>query len=68
MKQICLLLALCLFLSACPVFAEETADASALIEQAQTALEAGDYETAVPLLREAADQGDATAQLWLGNC
>ena len=68
MKKICLLLVFCLCLSACTAFAEKTADAAALIEQARTAMENGDYEAAVPILREAADLGDATAQLWLGNC
>ena len=68
MKKICLLLVLCLFLSACSAFAEETGEVSALIEQAWTAIETGDYETAVPLLQKAADLGDATGQLWLGNC
>jgi len=44
MKKICLLLVLCLCLSACSAFAEETADASALTEQAQDALKTEDYE------------------------
>ncbi len=46
MKKICLLLVLCLCLPACSAFAEETetAEASALIEQVQAALETGDYE------------------------
>ena len=44
MKKICLLLVFCLCLSACSAFAEKTADAAALIEQARTALENGDYE------------------------
>jgi hypothetical protein len=51
MKKICFLLVFCLCLSACTAFAEKTADAAALIEQARTALENGDYETAVPILR-----------------
>jgi hypothetical protein len=67
MKKICLLLVFCLLLSMCPVFAEETTDAYALLEQAQAALATGDYQTAVPLIRKAADLGDATAQLWLGD-
>ena len=68
MRKICLLLVLCLVLSACSAFAEQTADVSALIQQARAAMDAGDYETAVPLLQKAADLGDATGQLWLGNC
>ena len=68
MKKICLFLALCLFLAACSAFAEEAAKASALIDQAQAALEAQDYETAVPLLQKAAEMGDPTGQLWLGYC
>ena len=44
MKKICLLLVLCLFLSACSAFAEETAEATALIEQAQATLETGESE------------------------
>ena len=57
MKKICLLLVFCLFLSACSAFAEETTEATAMIEQALTALKAGDFETAVPLLQKAADAG-----------
>ena len=68
MKKICLLLVLCLCLSACSAFTEETTEATAMIEQALTVLKAGDFETAVPLLQKAADAGDATGQLWLGTC
>ena len=63
----CMILALCLSLSACVAFATETVDVSVLIEQAQAAIEAEDYETAVPILLEAAEAGNATAQLWLGK-
>ena len=66
MKKICLLLVFCLFLSACSAFAEETTEATAMIEQALTALKAGDFETAVPLLQKAADAGDAPACFYLG--
>lgn len=68
MKKICLLLVFCLVLSACSAFAEGTAETAALVEQAWAAIEAEDYETAVPLLQKAADLGDATAQRRLGTC
>ena len=68
MKKICLLLVFCLVLSACSAFAEGTAETAALVEQAWAAMEAEDYETAVPLLQKAADLGDATAQHRLGVC
>ena len=68
MKKICIWLVLCLLLTACPAFAEVAAETSALLEQAQAAIEAEDYETAVPLIRKAAEAGDATGLLWLGNC
>ena len=68
MKKICLLLAFCLLLAAFPAFAQETAEDPALSEQIQAAMEAEDYETAIPLIREVADAGDAQAQLLLGNC
>ena len=68
MKKICLLLVFCLVLSACSAFAEGTAETAALVEQAWAAMEAEDYETAVPLLQKAADLGDATAQRRLGAC
>ena len=68
MKKICRLLVLCLLLSVCTAFAETSDEVSGLISQAQAALEAADYETAVPLLRTAADAGNDQAQLWLGNC
>ncbi|MBR3430808.1 MAG: SEL1-like repeat protein, partial [Clostridia bacterium] len=68
MKKICLLLVVCLILSACSAFAEGTAETAALVEQAWVAMEAEDYETAVPLLQKAADLGDATAQRRLGAC
>ena len=60
MKKICLLLVLCLCLSACLAFAEKTDEATALIEQAWAAIETEDYEAAVPLLQKAADLGTAT--------
>ena len=59
---------MCLLLSVCTAFAETSAEVSDLIAKAQAALEAEDYETAVPLLRTAADAGNDQAQLWLGNC
>ena len=68
MKRICFWLVVCLLLSVCSAFADGTAEVSALLEQAQSAFEVGDYETAVPLLQEAAEKGDATAQNWLGTC
>ena len=68
MKKTCLLLVLCLLLPAYTAFTETSAEGSDLIAQAQAALEAADYETAVPLLRMAADAGSDQAQLWLGNC
>ena len=68
MRKICLLLVFCLVLSACSAFAEGTAETAALVEQAWAAMEAEDYETAVPLLQKAADLGDATAQRRLGAC
>ena len=68
MRKICLLLVCCLLLSACSVFAEEPAETATLREQARAALEAGDYEAAIPLLRQAADQGFTTAMFALGDC
>ena len=68
MKNICRLLVLCLLLSVFTASAETSAEVSDLIRQAQAALEASDYETAVPLLQAAADAGNDQAQLWLGNC
>ena len=68
MKKTCFWLVVCLFLSVCMGFAEGADDVSAMIDQAQTAFEAEDFETAVPLLMEAAEKGDATAQNWLGTC
>ena len=41
--------------------------AAEALEQATTALDKGDYATALPLLREFADQGDARAQFELGK-
>ena len=67
MKKICLLLAVCMVFAACSAFAESAADTTSLTDQARTALEAGDYKTAVPLLQKAAEAGDAQAQAWLGN-
>ncbi len=67
-KKICLLALLCLVLTAWPVMAEGTDKAPALVNEAQALMEAGDYEAAVPLLREAAEKGDATGQRLLGNC
>ena len=68
MKKTCFWLVVCLILSVCTVFAESADDVSALLDQARTAFEAEDFETAVPLLLEAAEKGDATAQNWLGTC
>ena len=68
MKKTCLLLVVCLLFAVCSAFAENTAEITALIEQAQSALEAEDYETAVPILLKAAEAGNDRAQLWLGNC
>ena len=67
MKKICLLLVFCLILSACSAFAEGTDETAALVEQAWAAMEAKDYETAVPLLQKAADQGVTPAQYKLGE-
>ena len=47
--------------------AEKTEEPTQL-EQARAALDRGDYETAIPIIRQAADAGDAQAQNWLGNC
>ena len=46
MKKICLLLVFCLCLSACTAFAEKTAETSALIEQARTAMEPDETDQA----------------------
>ena len=67
LKKICLLLALCLTLTACSAFAEEKTDVSALVGQIQEMLDSGEYESAAPLILEAAEAGDAQGQLWLGN-
>lgn len=67
MKKICLLLVFCLVLSACSAFAEGTDETAALVEQAWAAMEAEDYETAVPLLQKAADLGVTPAQYKLGG-
>ena len=67
MKKICLLLVFCLVLSACSAFAEGTAETATLVEQAWAAMEAKDYETAVPLLQKAADLGVILAQYKLGE-
>ena len=67
MKKICLLLVFCLVLSACSAFAEGTTETAALVEQAWAAMEAEDYETAVPLLQKAADLGVIPAQYKLGE-
>ena len=45
--------------------AEET---TSITDQAQALLDAEDYEAAILLLQEAADQGDPVAQNKLGNC
>ena len=68
MKKGCLLAILCLALTAWPVMAAETEEASSLTKQAQTLIEEEDYEAAIPLLREAAEKGDAEAQGLLGAC
>jgi TPR repeat protein len=68
MKKNCLLVVLCLVLTAWPVMAEETEKASSLIEEARVLIEAEDYEAVVPLLQEAADMGNADGQNMLGNC
>ena len=67
MKKICLLLVFCLVLSACSAFAEGTAETATLVEQAWAAMEAKDYETAVPLLQKAADLGVILAKYKLGE-
>ena len=68
MKKNCILAALCLALTAWPVMAAETEEELSLTRQAQILMEEEDYEAAIPLLREAAEKGDATGQLELGNC
>ena len=68
MKRSWLLAVLCLALTAWPVMAEETEEASSLIEEARTLIEAEDYEAAVPFLRGAADMGNADGQNMPGNC
>ena len=45
-----------------------TADTISLTDRALEFFEAEDYEAAVPLLQEAAEQGDPVAQNKLGNC
>ena len=60
MKKL-LTIALCVMLTSVPIVAEDT-------NQAISLYEAEDYDAAVPLLQEAADQGNAEAQNKLGNC
>ena len=66
--SIFLALALALSLAICGIAAAEdhAQDAAALTEQAKANLDAEDYETAFPILRAAADLGDAKAQYYLG--
>ena len=66
MKKMLSLVLLCLVLTIMPgitAAAEEP-----IMDKAQALLDAGDYEAAVPLLEEAAGQGDALAQNELGKC
>ena len=65
-KIICLLIVLTLCLSAMPVLASE--EEPSLMDQVQELLDAEDYDTAIPILQEAADNGDAEAQNKLGTC
>ena len=68
MKKI-LAIALCLVLTSVPIAAEEkTDDTPSITDQAVALYEAEDYDAAIPLLQEAADQGDPVAQNKLGNC
>jgi hypothetical protein len=68
MKKICLMLVFCLLLAVCSAAAGETADAAALLDQAEAAMAAENYEEMVSLLQQAADLGDDKAMLMLGNC
>jgi uncharacterized protein len=50
-----------------PPCARDAPLATEALEQATTALDKSDYATALPLLRELADQGKARAQFKLGK-
>lgn len=65
MRKIYLLLALTVCLAAIPAQAQET---DPLMKQAQDLIDAEDYDAAVSLLQEIADQGNAEAQVYLGDC
>ena len=69
------LAALCMALAITPIHltsAEEaietTKETASITDQAVALYDAEDYDNAVPLLQEAADQGDPVAQNKLGNC
>ena len=65
-KTICLLavLALCFAVATMTASAEQLS----LMDQAAVLIEAEDYDSAVPLLQEAADQGEVGAQIIVGSC
>ena len=50
------------------VAVQPTAAKGAPADQARALLDAGDYEAAIPLLREAAEKGDADSQNELAKC
>ena len=69
------LAALCMALAMIPIHVtraeeavETTKETTSITDQAVALYDAGDYDNAVPLLQEAADQGDPVAQNKLGNC
>ncbi len=47
---------------------ETTEDTTSITDRAVALFDAEDYDNAVPLLQEAADQGDPVAQNKPGNC
>ena len=77
-KKLSLMITLCMLLLILPLpmaaaadapedAAKEATDAAGLLEQAKPLLDAKDYEAAVPLLQQAAEQGNAEAQNALGE-
>ena len=66
MKKTTLLFVMLIALISIPVLGGEKANN--LVDQAKIYLKAGDYDAAIPLLQEAADQGAPVAQSCLGYC
>ena len=69
------LAALCMVLAITPIHltkaeeaVETTKETTSITDQAVAFYDAEDYDNAVPLLQEAANQGDPVAQNKLGNC